>query len=153
MLSEGRHRVAMADVDAAGIIYYASPLRWAEVLFGNWLESVGHPISSMLAAGVATPVVSARVGYRSLLGLDDHCRLELRTERVGVTSFRTRCEVWGPREPKPAVEVLVTYVYVAYVRQGANGATGPQARKQPLPRWLQDALEAGLTPARQGGEK
>ena len=66
MLIERSWRVTMADVDAAGIIYYASPLRWAEVLLGDWLEQSGHSIAAMLGAGEATPVVgeSTEAAYR-----------------------------------------------------------------------------------------
>ena len=45
----------MADVDAAGIIYYASPLRWAEVLLGDWLEQSGHSIAAMLGGRRGDP--------------------------------------------------------------------------------------------------
>lgn len=38
MLIERTWRVTMADVDAAGIIYYASPMRWSEGLLGDWLR-------------------------------------------------------------------------------------------------------------------
>ena len=57
MLIERSWRVTMADVDAAGIIYYASPLRWAEVLLGDWLEQTGHSIATMLGGNEAIPVV------------------------------------------------------------------------------------------------
>lgn len=151
MLIEGRWRVTMADVDGAGIIYYASPLRWAEVLFGDWLEQLGHPISAMLAAGEATPAVDVRVRYRSLLSLDDHCRLELSTERVGRTSFSVRCDVRGPGDGQVAVDTVVTHAYVSYTHPGSGGGAG--ARTQPLPPWLRKALQEGPGPAHQGGER
>ena len=42
-LYRDRILVTMADVDAAGIIYFASPLRWAEKLFTTWAHEMGHP--------------------------------------------------------------------------------------------------------------
>lgn len=151
MLIDGRWRVTMADVDGAGIIYYASPLRWAEVLLSEWLDRLGHPISAMLAAGEATPVVGVKVRYRSLLSLDDRCRLQLATHRIGTTSFATRCEVFGPSEMRPAVDLAVTHAYVEYAHPCSGGRAS--AEKRPLPRWLRDGLAAGLTPNDKGGDR
>ena len=144
MLINGQWRVTMADVDGAGIIYYASPLRWAEVLLGDWLEQLGHPISSMFAAGEATPVVGVKVRYRSMLSLDDHCRLELWTERIGATSFTLRCEVRAPRGEQVAVEVLTTHAYVIYAPPSAGARAS--ATKRALPPWLKKGLEIGVGP-------
>jgi len=65
------------DVDAAGIIYFASPLRWAERLCTHWIHSLGHPHRQLFSEGFATPVVNVTVDYRSHLSLDDEIRLEL----------------------------------------------------------------------------
>lgn len=139
MLIEQSARVTMADVDAAGIIYYASPLRWAEALLGDWLEQSGHTISAMLGAGEAIPVVHAEVRYQAPLGLDDHCRLGLSAERIGRTSFTVRCDVRGPRADRAAVQVLATHAYARFSkpRPGAAAEIAPR----PLPPWLREALE------------
>ena len=154
MLIERAWRVTMADVDAAGIIYYASPLRWAEVLLGDWLEHSGHGIAAMLGAGEAIPVVGVEVRYRAPLGLDDHLRLRLSAQRMGSTSFTTRCDVWGPRTGHPAVEVAVTHAFGAYAppRPGQS----MEFAKQALPPWLRKELAAdGGSEGSQdtGGEK
>ena len=138
---EREWRVTMADVDAAGILYYASPLRWAEMLLGDWLERSGHSLSSMFAVGEATPAVGLTVRYRSPLSLDDHCALRLSVTRVGKTSFTVRCAVWGTRdgqgEERLAVEVDSTHTYVSLARRPGGGA---ELAKQPLPAWLRQAL-------------
>ena len=141
MLIERSWRVTMADVDAAGIIYYASPLRWAEVLLGDWLEQSGHSIAAMLGAGEATPVVGVEVRYRAPLGLDDHLRLGLSAQRIGHTSFTTRCDVWGPRAEQPAVEVVVTHTFGGYAPP--RPGQGAVVSKQALPPWLRKALAEG----------
>lgn len=141
MLIERSWRVTMADVDAAGIIYYASPLRWAEVLLGDWLEQSGHSIAAMLGAGEATPVVGVEVRYRAPLGLDDHLRLGLSAQRIGNTSFTTRCDVWGPRAEQPAVEVVVTHAFGGYAPP--RPGQGAVVSKQALPPWLRKALAEG----------
>jgi YbgC/YbaW family acyl-CoA thioester hydrolase len=134
-------RVTMADVDAAGIIYYASPLRWAEVLLGDWLEQSGHSITGMLDENEAIPVVGVEVRYRAPLGLDDHLRLRLSAQRIGTTSFTTRCDVWCPRAEHPAVEVAVTHAFGGYAPP--RPGQGAVITKQPLPPWLREALAAG----------
>ena len=154
MLIERSWRVTMADVDAAGIIYYASPLRWAEVLLGDWLEQSGHSISAMLGAGEATPVVGVEVRYRAPLGLDDHLRLRLSAQRIGNTSFTTRCDVWGPRAEHPAVEVAVTHAFGGFAPP--RPGQGAEVTKQTLPPWLRKALAAGRDaegPQDLGGER
>jgi YbgC/YbaW family acyl-CoA thioester hydrolase len=155
VLIERSWRVTMADVDAAGIIYYASPLRWAEMLLGDWLDQAEHSLATMLGAGEAIPVVGVEVRYRAPLGLDDHLRLRLSAQRAGTTSFTTRCDVWGPRgEEDPAVEVAVTHAFVGYAppRAGQRAVV----TKQDLPPWLRNALAAGGDsggPADMGGER
>lgn len=141
MLIERSWRVTMADVDAAGIIYYASPLRWAEVLLGDWLAQSGHSISAMLGGNEAIPVVGVQVRYRAPLSLDDHLRLRLSAQRIGTTSFTTRCDVWGPRGEHPAVEVAVTHAFGGYAPPRAG--QGAVVTKQALPPWLREALAAG----------
>jgi YbgC/YbaW family acyl-CoA thioester hydrolase len=151
VLIERHWRVTMADVDAAGIIYYASPLRWTEVLLGDWLEQSGHPIKAMLAAHQATPVVGVQVRYQAPLSLDDHCRLCLHAQRIGTTSFTTRCDIWGPRTDRAAVEVEVTHAFAAYSPPGDGG--GAVIEKQALPPWLREALQAGLSAEHAEGER
>jgi len=141
VLIERSWRVTMADVDAAGIIYYASPLRWAEVLLGDWLEQSGHSIAAMLGGNEAIPVVGVEVRYRAPLGLDDHLRLGLSAQRIGNTSFTTRCDVWGPRTGQPAVEVVVTHAFGGYAPP--RPGQGAVVSKQALPPWLRKALAEG----------
>jgi YbgC/YbaW family acyl-CoA thioester hydrolase len=141
VLIERSWRVTMADVDAAGIIYYASPLRWAEVLLGDWLEQSGHSIAAMLGGNEAIPVVGVEVRYRAPLSLDDHLRLGLSAQRIGNTSFTTRCDVWGPRTEQPAVEVVVTHAFGGYAPP--RPGQGAVVSKQALPPWLRKALAEG----------
>jgi YbgC/YbaW family acyl-CoA thioester hydrolase len=140
VLIEQSWRVTMADTDAAGIIYYASPLRWMELLLGGWLERLGHPISGMLGGNEAIPVVGAEVRYQSPLGLDDHCQLRLSAERIGTTTFTVRCDVAGPRAGRPAVVVVVTHAYGRFGRP--RPGAGATIETRPLPPWLREALEA-----------
>jgi YbgC/YbaW family acyl-CoA thioester hydrolase len=140
VLMEQTWRVTMADTDAAGIIYYASPLRWMELTLGGWLEQLGHPISSMLAGNEAIPVVGTEVRYQSPLGLDDQCRLRLSAQRIGTTTFTVRCDVIGPRAERPAVVVVVTHAYGRF--EMPRPGISAKIETRPLPSWLREALEA-----------
>lgn len=153
MLIERGWRVTMADVDAAGVIYYGSPLRWAEILLGDWLAQLGHSISAMLSENQAIPAVGVQVRYRSPLSLDDHCRMALSALKVGRTSFTVRCAVRGPRGDGAAVEVDTTHAYVRH--GGLVPGHSVTFERQPLPAWLRKPLEdddgqSGETPGRDG---
>jgi YbgC/YbaW family acyl-CoA thioester hydrolase len=151
MLCTDRFLVTMADVDAAGIIYFASPLRWAEKLYTHWIHGLGHPHRQLFSEGIATPAVNVTVDYRSHLSLDDEIQLDLTAARIGTTSFTLRLEVFvkqygGPVTPRPrdgpaAVEVRTTHVFSHYAHPSYD--SDARTVKQPLPEWLRSALEAG----------
>lgn len=155
MLYADRFLVTMADVDAAGIIYFASPLRWAEKLYTHWIHGLGHPHRQMFSEGIATPAVNVTVDYRSHLSLDDEIRLELTTAAIGTTSFTLRLEVFVDQFGGPApeirdsssttataaVEVRTTHVFSHYAHPSYDHDA--RTTKQPLPGWLRSALEAG----------
>jgi YbgC/YbaW family acyl-CoA thioester hydrolase len=153
MLYADRVLVTMADVDAAGIIYFASPLRWAEKLYTHWIHSLGRSHRQMFSEGIATPAVHVTVDYYSHLSLDEELRLELTAARIGVTSFTLRLQAFVERygDPPPlshgvpadggaAVEVHTTHVFSRYMHPSYDH--NARTVKQPLPDWLRDALKA-----------
>jgi YbgC/YbaW family acyl-CoA thioester hydrolase len=149
MLYNDRFLVTMADVDAAGIIYFASPLRWAEKLYTHWMHGLGHSHRQLFSEEIATPAVNVTVDYRSHLGLDDEIRLELTAARIGTTSFTLRLEAFveqygGPTpqscDGAAAVQVRTTHVFSHYVHPSYDHDA--RTIKQPLPEWLRSALEA-----------
>jgi YbgC/YbaW family acyl-CoA thioester hydrolase len=151
MLYTERCLVTMADVDAAGIIYFASPLRWAEKTYTQWIHDLGHPHRQLFSEGIATPAVNVNVDYRSHLSLDDEIRLELTAARIGTTSFTLRLEAFveqygaprlGPHDAAAAVEVRTTHVFSRYMHPSYD--RDARTVKQPLPQWLRTALEAGF---------
>lgn len=144
MLQTDRTIVSMSEVDAAGIIYYATPLRWAEKLLTQWLHGLGRSHRQMFSEGIALPAVNVNVDYRSHLSLDDDIRLELTAAGVRTTAFTLRCEAFLDRSPEAAVEVRTTHVYTRY--HHPSYATDARTVKQPMPEWLREALAAGLRP-------
>jgi YbgC/YbaW family acyl-CoA thioester hydrolase len=153
MLYTDRFLVTMAEVDAAGIIYFASPLRWAERLYTYWIHSLGHPHRQMFSEGFATPAVNVTVDYRSHLSLDDEIRLELTADKIGATSFTLRLQAFVERHGGPAsqsgdvltaraaaVEVRTTHVFSRYVHPSYDHDA--RTVKHALPDWLRSALQS-----------
>lgn len=123
------YRVPMADVDAAQVLYYATPFRWKELAFTDWLARTGHPLVGLLAAGQGFPCVSAAAQYYRPVRLDDVVEFVLLLEKTGRTSLELRLDVIGP-DGEVVVRVTTTNVWL-------NGS-----RPAPLPAWLR-SFEAG----------
>jgi acyl-CoA thioester hydrolase len=120
-LGTDRFRVTMGDTDAAQIIYFGAPVRWAERLFTGYLAEIGLPTSAVLASGRGLPAVDMHVTYRRPLRLDDEVRGELRVHRRTVRSITWQCDFFKVGEPPLAVRVLTTQVSVTV----ADGRPSP----------------------------
>lgn len=129
------YRVKMADVDAASIIYFASPLRWKEMIFTNWLADIGHPLREMLDGGAGCPCVECSVRYRYPLRLDDVIRLELVATHVGRSSIGLRVSATTSKDVL-AVEVNTRNVWTDFQSDGPMSS-------RPMPEWLRSALTGG----------
>lgn len=139
LLATSHRRVTMADTDAAGIIYFASPLRWVEEMFTGWFLKIGHPFSVLLAEGLATPAVSIRADYSSPLALDEMIDLEMRASHVGASSLAVNVLVTRRGDERPALSLTVHHVF-------GRLSTGAGARfvPEPMPVWLRTPLAASL---------
>lgn len=132
LLEEAEYTVRMADVDAARVIYYASPLRWQEMLVSDWFIHCGHSLSDQLGQSTNCPCVEVRVNYRCPVRLDDQLTLRLTVERVGRTSFGLLMTATTPAGAL-AVEVRTVNVSTAVDEDG-------DVRSLPMPEWLQREL-------------
>lgn len=126
------HRICMSEVDAAQVIYYASPYHWREAIFTAWLAEVGHPLRSLLDAGLGLPCVSSSAKYLRPLRLDDVVGLELRAGAVGTSSFGMVMDVRDP-EGELGAQVETTNVWLE--------PDAGELRPAPLPQWLRERLE------------
>jgi len=139
-----RFRVAVGDTDAAQVIYFAAPTRWAERLSSEWLADVGFPTSKMLAAGFGLPAVHCELTYHSPLRLDDEVDATLWLDKLSTRSLTFRSDFALIGAPRPAVRMHLTQVYVR--------TSGAVPESLPLPEGLVARLQehsAGspLTPA------
>lgn len=144
LLTSDIYRVSMADIDGAGIIYFASPLRWYEALLSKWLDSIGHPVSLMIRSGVAIPTVSVTVDYLRPIGMDESMELTIWAEgETGRASFGTRCEAARLPEREVCVTIRARYSWVEF---GPSNEVGTRSlRSAPLPEWLLSALSGNGT--------
>jgi acyl-CoA thioester hydrolase len=128
----------MADVDAAGLIYFAAPLPWAERLFNDWMADLGYGTSRLFASDLAYPVVDTHVEYRTALRLDDMMRLELTVSRMGTSSFTVRTRAIRESDAALCVQVELVHVFV----------TGLSSEPRParLPGWLTSCLRGERRP-------
>ncbi len=110
-LARDRFRVTMADTDAAQVIYFGAPARWAERLVTGWLAEVKFATSDLLAAGLGMPAVRAELSYHRPLRLDDVVEAALWVHRKSARSVTWRAEFARAAGAPPAVEVLLTQVY------------------------------------------
>jgi acyl-CoA thioester hydrolase len=104
-LVTGRFLVAMADTDATRVIYYGTPLRWAERLVTTWLVEVGFPTSDALQTGRGLPAVHVEVTYLSPLRLDELVDAAMFLERLGGSSstFRAEFNLEGATRPRSLI--------------------------------------------------
>jgi len=139
---EGRHhyglRVYYEDTDAAGIVYHANYLRFAERARTEALRDLGIPHAAMLReCNLMFVVRRVKVDYLHPARIDDS--LVVVTEPVAVlgASLALRQEVRGPAGPCAVLEVKL-----ACVSLGANRP----ARIPPRWREALDAMRAAVPP-------
>lgn len=132
VLRQDDYYVRMADVDAARVIYYASPLRWMETLIGDWYRDLGHSLSDQLTGSENCPCVDVHLSYRRPVRLDDRLALALQVERIGRSSFALLMTA-SDDAGRVAVEVHTIYASVAIAADGS-------VRSAPLPEWLRAGL-------------
>jgi acyl-CoA thioester hydrolase len=141
-LSEGRHRYGLRvyyeDTDAAGIVYHANYLRFAERARTEALRDLGVPHAAMLReCNLMFVVRRVKVDYLRPARIDDSLVVVTQPVRMRAAAVVLRQEVQGPEGPCAVVEVELACV-----------PPGGHWPARIPPRW-RDALEAmrAATPA------
>jgi acyl-CoA thioester hydrolase len=130
-----RFRVVMGDTDAARVIYFGAPPRWAERITTTWLASVGLSLSDMFRAGTGLPAVRLEVDYTAPLRLDDEVEARLWVKERSERSVTFRTEFRRVANRDLACQVLLTQVFVLVDVDGVRSA--------PLPAEIVAALDRG----------
>ncbi len=81
-------RIYYEDTDAAGIVYYANYLRFAERARTEWLREIGHPHRAMIdGPGLAFAVRRCLADYLKPARLDDLLSVESVVTEVKAASL------------------------------------------------------------------
>ncbi|NOY75097.1 MAG: (d)CMP kinase [Kiritimatiellaeota bacterium] len=87
------YRVAYADTDKMGVVYYANYLVYFERLRNELLRDAGLPYAEMEKRGVMLPVVEAVCNYKKAAEYDDLLTISGWVEETGKTHVKICCEV------------------------------------------------------------
>jgi acyl-CoA thioester hydrolase len=105
-------RVYWEDTDGAGIVYYASYLRFLERARTEWLRSLGHSqLQLARESGIVFTVVSLAVEYRAPARLDDELEVTCEPKPEGAASVSFAQRIYraapGGRRDPPLLEAKV----------------------------------------------
>jgi acyl-CoA thioester hydrolase len=87
------YRVAYADTDKMGVVYYANYLVYFERLRNELLREAGLPYTEMEKKGVMLPVVEAVCNYKKAAEYDDLLTISGWVEETGRTHIKICCEI------------------------------------------------------------
>lgn len=126
-------RIGLGRSDAAGVIYFTEALDLAHEAAEAYLESVGVPLQSLLAAGsMRLPVVHAEVDFSTPVRPGDCVALHLSALHAGHSSVTFE---WTAKAAS-GTEAFRTRIVHACL----DPATG---RSAPLPQGIRESLTGG----------
>jgi len=121
-------RVYYEDTDAAGIVYYANYLKFAERARSEWLRELGGGDAKALrASGLMFVVRRCAIDYRQAARLDD--LLEVETRVTGYAGATLELEQTVRRDGADLVAMTVT---LACVNSAGRPARLPPALRAAL---------------------
>jgi acyl-CoA thioester hydrolase len=132
-------RVYYEDTDAAGIVYYANYLKFAERGRTEMMRALGFEHSRILGeTGIAFTVRRLSADYRAAARLDDALTVETRIEEIGAATLSLDQQIRREGATLVALNVLVACVgrdgrprrlpsglRAALAREGQLPASGP----------------------------
>lgn len=127
-------RLAFGECDPAGIVYYATYLKWAERVHGEWWFLAGRPIGGSDPADLRPGFVVRHVAceYLSAPRPYDAVTCSMTLDAIGKTSFALAFEFASPVDSRRFAAMSLTAVFV-------DGAMRPV----PVPEDARRLLEAG----------
>lgn len=122
-MTEARHddrslMVVLGDVDAAGVLYFASVFGWHERVFTEWLTRVEWPLAGLLEAGRGLPIRRSWADYPSSARLGDYLEMAQSVFEVEETQFVFQTE-WSAAAGN--VVAVVRTLHVACERDPETG--------------------------------
>jgi len=128
---EARLQVQWADVDVAGIMYFAAYTRFAEYAEMQLFAELGFPYESVFNEhGFWLPRVHVEADYHAPALMSDWLRMRTHVEHVGASSIRWRTVFVNERTAEPGA-------VMAFIVAAIDAET---KKSRPLPEPLRSAL-------------
>lgn len=132
ILAKAYYRVAYADTDQMGFVYYGNYLTMFERSRNELMRSIGFTYKDMEALGFGLPVVEANVKYIMPAKYDDQLVIEARC--TGCHGIRLRVDCRVLRDDELLAEGYTIHVFM-------DLKTGRPVR--PCPQFLDKLEDAG----------
>lgn len=134
---ESRLRVQWADVDVAGILYFAAYWRFAERAEMDMFRDLGFPYNTVFDdLDFWLPRVKIEAEYHAPALMDDWLRMRTHIEKVGASSITWKTVMFNERTGAPGAEFKLTVACMARDTK----------KSRPLPEHLRAALLASEAP-------
>lgn len=131
-------RVRWGDVDAAGIIFYGSYIRFFEIAETELFRAVGLPYGTMFdELNIWLPRVHLECDFRRASRMDNLLEVSVYVGTIGTTSLRLNFEVRRKNESGEIEEKLMATAHFVLVSTDRENL-------KPLP--VPDALRRALQP-------
>jgi YbgC/YbaW family acyl-CoA thioester hydrolase len=128
---EARLQVQWADVDIAGIMYFAAYWRFVEYAEIQFFSELGFPYDRVFEElDIWLPRVRAEAEYHAPALMNDWLRLRTHLEKVGASSVRWKTVVFNERTGEAGAEFTLT---VACIDRTTK-------RSRPLPETMRTVL-------------
>jgi acyl-CoA thioester hydrolase len=130
---EARLQVQWADVDVAGIMYFAAYSRFAEYAEMQFFAELGFPYESVFERyGFWLPRVRVEAEYYAPALMSDWLRMRTHVERIGASSLRWRTVFFNERTGDPGASMTLIVAAIDYETK----------KSRPLPESIRAALLA-----------
>jgi acyl-CoA thioester hydrolase len=128
---ETRLQVQWADVDVAGIMYFAAYSRFAEYAEMQLFAELGFPYDRVFTEyGFWLPRVRVEAEYHAPALMSDWLRMRTHVERVGASSLRWKTVLFNERTGEPGAAM-------SFIVAAIDAAT---KKSRPLPEPIRAAL-------------
>ncbi|HTX58565.1 MAG TPA: thioesterase family protein [Verrucomicrobiae bacterium] len=132
---EARLQVQWADVDVAGIMYFAAYWRFAEYAEMCLFAELGFPYDTVFDEyAFWLPRVRAEAEYHAPALMNDWLRLRTHVEKVGASSLHWRTVVFNERTGGAGAEIAIAAACIDRERK----------RSRPMPEPIRSALLSAL---------
>lgn len=133
-------RVRWGDVDAAGIIFYGSYIRFFEIAETELFRAVGLPYGKMFdELNIWLPRVHLECDFHRAAKMDDLLEVSVYAGKIGRTSLRLNFEVRRKNEAGEIEEKLMATAHFVLVSTDRENL-----KPLPIPDELRRALETYL---------